>query len=68
VPVAVVVRRDPTLSAAELHARCRSELAGFKQPRQIHFVAAGDLPCNATGKVLRPELEAWVAELPRARG
>ncbi|HLT01002.1 MAG TPA: AMP-binding protein, partial [Geminicoccaceae bacterium] len=39
VPVAVVARNDERLTADELYARCRRELAGYKQPRDIRFVA-----------------------------
>jgi malonyl-CoA/methylmalonyl-CoA synthetase len=46
---AVVVARDPALTAAELIEHCRARLAGFKKPRAVHFVAA--LPRNALGKV-----------------
>jgi malonyl-CoA/methylmalonyl-CoA synthetase len=49
--VAVVVRRAnaPTLTAEELIAYCRDQLAAYKKPRQVHFVEA--LPRNALGKV-----------------
>ncbi|MDF0528623.1 AMP-binding protein [Tsukamurella sp. 8F] len=52
---AFVVLRDGTdVSADELKARVKSELAGYKVPREIVFLDA--LPRNATGKVLRREL------------
>lgn len=40
----------------ELKAWCRDQLAGYKSPREIHFVDA--LPRNPTGKVQRRELAA----------
>jgi malonyl-CoA/methylmalonyl-CoA synthetase len=50
--VAVVVRRDGAaslVSADDLIALCRDQLASYKKPRQVHFVDA--LPRNALGKV-----------------
>jgi fatty-acyl-CoA synthase len=60
VPVAVVARQDPSLEAADLQARCRAALAGYKQPKAIHFVAPADLPRSTTGKIQRHEVEAWL--------
>ena len=57
VPVAFVARTDDSLSAEALRARCRAELAGYKQPKGIRFIPYEDFPRNATGKVLRNELE-----------
>jgi fatty-acyl-CoA synthase len=60
VPVAVVARNDERLTADELYARCRRELAGYKQPKDIRFVALTDLPRSTTGKIQRHEVEAWL--------
>ena len=57
VPIAFVARRDASLSADELRARCRAELAGYKQPKDIVFIAYEDFPRSASGKVQRHELE-----------
>ena len=57
VPVAFVARRDDSLDEAALLARCRAELAGFKQPKQIRFIAEREFPRSASGKVQRHELE-----------
>jgi fatty-acyl-CoA synthase len=57
VPVAFVARRDPSLGADELHRRCRAELAGYKQPKEIRFIEADEFPRSASGKVQRHELE-----------
>ena len=59
VPVAVIARNDDTLTAEELLAKCRQQLAGFKQPKEIRFVAFADLPRSTTGKIQRHEVEAW---------
>jgi benzoate-CoA ligase len=40
--------------AAELIAHCKRELAAYKAPRKIEFVAA--LPRSDRGKILRREL------------
>ena len=48
VPVAYLVA-DAPVDEAELIAFCKSQMAGFKVPRQIHFLPA--LPRNALGKV-----------------
>ena len=60
VPVAFVARSDPGLSAETLSTRCRESLAGFKQPKGIHFVALEDFPRSTTGKVQRHEVEGWL--------
>ncbi|HEX2659938.1 MAG TPA: AMP-binding protein, partial [Polyangia bacterium] len=57
VPVAFVARRAPDLDAAELQRRCRAELAGYKQPKDIIFIDAADFPRSASGKIQRHELE-----------
>jgi fatty-acyl-CoA synthase len=57
VPVAFVARRDDTLAEQEIFARCRAELAGYKQPKAIHFLAYEAFPRSASGKVQRHELE-----------
>jgi acyl-CoA synthetase (AMP-forming)/AMP-acid ligase II len=50
----VVLRKDATLSTEEFIAWCRLNMANYKVPRHIEFVAA--LPTNAAGKVLKREL------------
>ncbi|WP_405979316.1 FadD3 family acyl-CoA ligase [Streptomyces sp. NBC_00158] len=52
---AYAVRRPgSTLTADDLIAWSRREMANYKVPRQVEFVAA--LPRNASGKVLKTEL------------
>ncbi len=60
VPVAVVARKDDSLQASELLDRCRSELAGYKQPKDVVFVTLEQLPRSTTGKIQRHEVEAWL--------
>jgi acyl-coenzyme A synthetase/AMP-(fatty) acid ligase len=45
--------------AAELMAHCKKNLAPYKYPRQIHFVA--ELPKTATGKIQRFRLRQEAA-------
>ena len=49
VTAVVVARTGHTLSEPDLLAALKSEIAGFKVPKRVHFVA--DLPRNAMGKV-----------------
>jgi fatty-acyl-CoA synthase len=60
VPVAFVAKKDDALTADELRARCREQLAGYKQPKDIHFIAETAFPRSASGKVQRHELEKLV--------
>ena len=57
VPIAFVAKQDDRLTDADLYARCRAELAGYKQPKGIHFIAMEDFPRSASGKIQRHELE-----------
>lgn len=55
-PLAVIVPTDPALppTAEEIEAFARTQLAGYKCPKEIAVVA--ELPRNAGGKVLKTEL------------
>lgn len=44
----------------ELYAKCRRELAGYKQPKDIRFVAFAELPRSTTAKIQCHEVEAWL--------
>ncbi len=50
----VVLKPGVHISAEELVAFCRKELAAYKVPRAVRFVAA--LPTTSTGKIMRREL------------
>ena len=50
----VIVRKDPTLTEAQVKEFCRANLTGYKQPRVIEFRT--DLPKTPVGKILRREL------------
>ena len=54
VPVAFVTLKEGAQAAPEeLIAHAKSQLAGFKAPKQVHF---GALPKSATGKILKYQL------------
>jgi acyl-CoA synthetase (AMP-forming)/AMP-acid ligase II len=60
VPVAFVARRDDRLTEADLIEACRRNLAGYKRPKQIHFIGPADFPRSTTGKIQRHEVEKWL--------
>ena len=49
-----VVKRDPSLTEADLRRHCEENLTGYKRPKRIEFRT--DLPKTNVGKILRPEL------------
>ncbi|MEK6268320.1 MAG: o-succinylbenzoate--CoA ligase [Planococcus sp. (in: firmicutes)] len=57
VPVAFVVLQQE-VTVEELLAYCRKQLASYKVPKQLTIVES--LPRNASNKLLRRELRAWV--------
>jgi fatty-acyl-CoA synthase len=50
----VQVREGATLTAAELRTHLETNIARYKVPKYVEFVA--ELPLNATGKIRRVEL------------
>jgi fatty-acyl-CoA synthase len=60
VPIAFVSRSDEALTVEALLALCRAQLAGYKRPKEIHFVPFDRFPRSTTGKVQRGEVERWV--------
>ncbi len=53
---AVVVLKDPSVTAEELIADARTRLPGFKTPKRVKIV--DELPRNASGKLLKRVLRA----------
>ncbi|MFZ4535733.1 long-chain-fatty-acid--CoA ligase FadD [Propionivibrio sp.] len=49
-----VVKKDPSMTAAQLIAHCREHLTGYKVPSYVEFRT--DLPKTNVGKILRREL------------
>lgn len=62
IPVALVVRSDESLKADHLIEMCKSRIASYKAPREIHFVDLASLPRSATGKIMRQILEERIAQ------
>jgi acyl-CoA synthetase (AMP-forming)/AMP-acid ligase II len=52
VTAAVVRREDHSIDETILNDWCREQLAGYKRPRSIVFIKPGQMPRNATGKIL----------------
>jgi fatty-acyl-CoA synthase len=58
VPIALVaLKPGATLDAQALLQWCRSQLASYKLPKEIRFVALEDFPRSSTGKIQRHEIE-----------
>ncbi|MGI9510339.1 MAG: class I adenylate-forming enzyme family protein [Geminicoccaceae bacterium] len=62
VEAAVVLRDGATVSDADLISWSRERLAGFKRPRAVTFLAADEMPRNATGKILHRVLRDKLAD------
>lgn len=56
----VVLRKDRSLSLAEIVSHCDGRLAKFKHP--AHIAVVPELPRNGAGKVLKFELRATITE------
>ncbi|WP_410209820.1 long-chain-fatty-acid--CoA ligase [Aquirhabdus sp.] len=54
VPKLFVVKKDPSLTEAELKIYINENLTGYKRPKYIEFLA--ELPKSNVGKILRKEL------------
>ena len=52
----VVTKPGANLTADEVKEYVKANLAGYKAPRDVEFIA--ELPRNATGKILKRELTA----------
>ena len=52
---AVIVKKDPSLTAEQVKAYCRQNLTGYKMPKEIVFVDS--IPKTPVGKILRRELK-----------
>ena len=62
----VVVRKDETLTDAEIIAHCRQFLTGYKTPRHVEF--RDTLPRTPIGKILRRELRETAVSESRREG
>jgi len=61
-PVAFVACGNDRPDADALMNLCRESLAGYKRPRELHFIAFDDFPRSTSGKVQRHVLEARLAD------
>jgi fatty-acyl-CoA synthase len=52
--VAIIITNDETISETDVIQHCRTRLAGYKVPRQVHVV--DDFPRTAIGKVQKAPL------------
>ena len=50
----VIVKKDPSLTEAQVREYCRANLTGYKQPRLVEFRT--EMPKTPVGKILRREL------------
>jgi fatty-acyl-CoA synthase len=56
----IVLRAGQDVSEGDLKAHVKANLAGYKTPREIEFM--DELPRNATGKILKRDLQAREAQ------
>ncbi len=63
VAAVVVLAPGASTTSDELREHCSNQLADYKVPRRIEMVA--ELPRNATGKVLKAQLQDMLAASPR---
>ena len=54
VKIFVVGKPGVDLSAGDIRAHCKNQLAGYKQPKYVEFME--ELPKSNVGKILRREL------------
>jgi fatty-acyl-CoA synthase len=64
VPVAFIARKNETLDEGAVLQICRAALAGYKQPKAVHFISFDSFPRSASGKILRHELERRLESNP----
>jgi acyl-CoA synthetase (AMP-forming)/AMP-acid ligase II len=67
VPAALVVRRDESLTEADVLDLCRGRIANYKLPKSVMFIDEEDVPRSTTGKIQRNVLEGLVADGNRTR-
>ena len=54
VPKLFIVKKDPSLTEAQVLAHCKEQLTGYKMPKHVEFRA--ELPKTNVGKILRRAL------------
>lgn len=63
-PVAFVARNADGSEPDELMRLCREQLAGYKRPREIRFIASTGFPRSTSGKIQRHVLEPGLRAMP----
>ena len=58
--MAVVVRKDPALTVAQLRTFCKTQLTGYKVPKHIEF--RNEIPKTNVGKILRRALRDSITQ------
>jgi fatty-acyl-CoA synthase len=48
----IVLHQDEDASETDILDWCKTRIAGYKRPKSIAFIAEGEMPRTATGKVL----------------
>ncbi len=61
----VVLHQGQSADAQELRNWCKQQLAGFKCPASVDFIADAAMPRTATGKILHRVLRQQYQEVPR---
>jgi long-chain acyl-CoA synthetase len=61
-----VVKKDPSLTEAQIQDWCRERLTGYKRPRFVEF--RDELPKSNVGKILRRELRPDAASPAADKG
>lgn len=62
----VVAQKGSDLTEAEVIDQCRTQIAGYKKPKRVHF--ADSLPRNVAGKVNKIELKQRLAAIEEDAG
>jgi acyl-CoA synthetase (AMP-forming)/AMP-acid ligase II len=57
----VVLHQDQDTSESDILDWCKDRIAGYKRPKSISFIAEGEMPRTATGKVLHRVLRSRYA-------
>jgi len=63
IPVAFVVRRDASLTEADVMSLLDGRIARYKRPRRVIFIRSDELVRNTTGKIQRNLLEQRLREV-----